>query len=213
MRQGNGTSIKTPRSPWRWVLLPFSPTRLAAEQLIDSERLVDYRSISLWNYTFLAIAALACIWFSWWPSQGFPLWEGICGYILAWLSVSRVIELILAFYRDGIQRLGVSEDRTKLKPEERIWLLIRAYFELIIQFGIIDYWISCVRGALAFKEPLNSIWASLYFSGMTITTTGYGDLAPVDPFARASALVESVSGVFFIALSLAAYLSAAERKP
>jgi hypothetical protein len=43
---------------------------------------------------------------------------------------------------------------------------------------------------------------------MTITTTGYGDIVPVDPLARAVALAESISGVFFIALSLAAYLSA-----
>jgi hypothetical protein len=45
---------------------------------------------------------------------------------------------------------------------------------------------------------------------MTITTTGYGDLAPANLFARTSALVEAISGVFFIALSLAAYLSSDE---
>ncbi len=193
----------------RWLLLPISPTRLAAETLIDNGWLVEYGPISNWNYVFLTIAALTCFCFFWWPSQNISQWTAALFTLLAWISLSRVVELIVAFYRDALQRFWTTERRTKLKPDERIWLLIRAYLELIIQFGIIQYWIGCIRGASAFEKPLSSIWASLYFSGMTITTTGYGDVAPVDPLARATALAESVSGVFFIALSLAAYLSAA----
>jgi len=34
----------------------------------------------------------------------------------------------------------------------------------------------------------------LYFSLTTLTTTGYGDIVPVDPFARSSANLESVLG-------------------
>ena len=43
----------------------------------------------------------------------------------------------------------------------------------------------------------------LYFSLTTLTTTGYGDIVPVDPFARSLANLESVVGPFFLAITVA----------
>ncbi|HEX8811675.1 MAG TPA: ion channel [Terracidiphilus sp.] len=43
----------------------------------------------------------------------------------------------------------------------------------------------------------------LYFSLTTLTTTGYGDIVPVDPFARSFANLESVLGQFFLAITVA----------
>jgi Ion channel len=43
----------------------------------------------------------------------------------------------------------------------------------------------------------------LYFSLTTLTTTGYGDIVPVDPFARSSANLESVIGQFYLAITIA----------
>ena len=42
----------------------------------------------------------------------------------------------------------------------------------------------------------------LYFSLTTLTTTGYGDIVPVDPFARSLANLESVIGQFYLAITL-----------
>ena len=42
-----------------------------------------------------------------------------------------------------------------------------------------------------------------YFSLTTLTTTGYGDITPVDPFARSLANLESVIGQFFLAITVA----------
>jgi Ion channel len=47
------------------------------------------------------------------------------------------------------------------------------------------------------------IGAMLYFSLTTLTTTGYGDIVAVDPFARSLANFESVLGQFFIAITVA----------
>ena len=47
------------------------------------------------------------------------------------------------------------------------------------------------------------IGSMLYFSFTTLTTTGYGDIVAIDPFARSLATVESVLGHFFIALTVA----------
>jgi hypothetical protein len=43
----------------------------------------------------------------------------------------------------------------------------------------------------------------LYFSLTTLTTTGYGDIVPVDPFARSLANLESVLGPFYLAITVA----------
>ena len=37
----------------------------------------------------------------------------------------------------------------------------------------------------------------------TLTTTGYGDIVPVDPFARSLANLESVIGQFYLAIPVA----------
>jgi hypothetical protein len=42
----------------------------------------------------------------------------------------------------------------------------------------------------------------MYFSLTTLTTTGYGDILPIDPFARSLANFESVLGVFYIAITV-----------
>ena len=43
----------------------------------------------------------------------------------------------------------------------------------------------------------------LYFSLTTLTTTGYGDIVPVDPFARSLANLEAVIGPFYLAITVA----------
>jgi hypothetical protein len=47
------------------------------------------------------------------------------------------------------------------------------------------------------------IGSMLYFSFTTLTTTGYGDILPVDPFARSLANLESVIGPFYLAITVA----------
>ncbi len=47
----------------------------------------------------------------------------------------------------------------------------------------------------------------LYFSLTTITTLGFGDIAPVGPTVRIWATLEAATGVFFLALLVARFLS------
>jgi hypothetical protein len=45
--------------------------------------------------------------------------------------------------------------------------------------------------------------AMMYFSLTTLTTTGYGDIAPIEPFARGLANLESMIGQFYLAIVVA----------
>jgi voltage-gated potassium channel Kch len=50
---------------------------------------------------------------------------------------------------------------------------------------------------------LGELVTMLYFSLTTLTTTGYGDIVPVDPFARSLANLEAVIGPFYLAITVA----------
>ena len=43
----------------------------------------------------------------------------------------------------------------------------------------------------------------LYFSLTTLTTTGYGDIVAVNPFARSLANLEALIGQFYLAITVA----------
>ena len=48
----------------------------------------------------------------------------------------------------------------------------------------------------------------LYFSFVTMTSLGYGDISPVSAIARALAYLEAVSGQFYIAILVAGLVGA-----
>lgn len=47
----------------------------------------------------------------------------------------------------------------------------------------------------------------LYFSFVTMLTLGYGDVVPVDPFARMLTVLEALTGAFFLAILIARLVS------
>lgn len=53
---------------------------------------------------------------------------------------------------------------------------------------------------LRIPEPLRTVLVNLYFSAVTFTTLGYGDVQPATGLARALASVESFVGALLIAL-------------
>jgi polyphosphate kinase 2 len=50
---------------------------------------------------------------------------------------------------------------------------------------------------------LGELATMLYFSLTTLTTTGYGDIVPIGPFARSLANLEAVIGPFYLAITVA----------
>jgi voltage-gated potassium channel Kch len=50
--------------------------------------------------------------------------------------------------------------------------------------------------------------ALLYFSLITLTTVGYGDVLPATPTARGLAALEGVSGVLYLAITVARLVAA-----
>jgi hypothetical protein len=58
-------------------------------------------------------------------------------------------------------------------------------------------------------NPEDGPRAFLYFSFVTLTTVGYGDVLPVHPAARSLAMIEAVTGPLYLAILLARLVSLA----
>lgn len=91
-----------------------------------------------------------------------------------------------------------------IKNHDRLVLSFKSYFELLINFSIIyhllpyEYWKdSCSQLSLV---------DSLYFSGVTITTLGYGDISPIHWFPKFLTVFEVLCGFSLIVVCFAVYL-------
>jgi hypothetical protein len=83
------------------------------------------------------------------------------------------------------------------------------YLNIAILFGVIDGVIAClIPDAYANlpKGNYDTIGSMVYFSLITLTTTGYGDLTPVHPFARSLAALEAVIGQFYMGTLIASLI-------
>ncbi|OCH38437.1 potassium channel family protein [Vibrio cyclitrophicus] len=91
----------------------------------------------------------------------------------------------------------------KLTNYDRLVLSFRSYFELILNFAIMfsllpaSYW--------NVGKSLDIIKAT-YFSGVTITTLGYGDVYPTQWFSQFLSVFEVLCGFTLIVICLAIYL-------
>lgn len=71
------------------------------------------------------------------------------------------------------------------------------------------YWILNRLVDHAFNQaiPLTQNGTFLYFSMVTLTSVGYGGIVPLNPYVRMVAALESMSGIFFVAVVVARLVS------
>jgi voltage-gated potassium channel Kch len=77
------------------------------------------------------------------------------------------------------------------------------YLNLAIMFALLHGWLAFSIPDAYTNLPKNHVetpGAMIYFSLATLTTTGYGDIVPIHPFARSLATLESVLGQFYLAV-------------
>ncbi len=71
-------------------------------------------------------------------------------------------------------------------------------------------------GAFTFnrvREQMMDGYMSTYFSFVTLSTVGYGDIAPVSPVARMLAVMESMTGTLYVAVLIARLVALYSRSP
>ncbi|HEX8776126.1 MAG TPA: potassium channel family protein [Pyrinomonadaceae bacterium] len=82
-------------------------------------------------------------------------------------------------------------------------LLIIIYIVLLVSAFALVYYAYMPAHFVVAPEAMSPPWIeSVYFSGITLTTVGYGDIAPHTTLMRLVALVESASGFALISLTV-----------
>lgn len=108
---------------------------------------------------------------------------------------------VSGYYLRGLLEPGPI-DSEKLSSAACLYLLAGLTFASI-------YRVLTLVDANALSEPAESLTGSeiIYFSFVTLTTLGYGDISPVNHLARITAVLEALAGVFYMAIIVARFVS------
>ncbi len=141
---------------------------------------------------------------------------GIPTLILDWVAYfipsPAMVVIILIAYLVFVGYVGITIIRYVLAPGEvspdRLFAAVAVYFLIGLGFAMI-------YGVIEFMNPGSfsgiAIWGSesrptaelLYYSFVTLTTLGYGEITPVTPQVRSLAAIEAMMGVFYLAIMVA----------
>lgn len=149
---------------------------------------------NLFDYLFLqeSILFLSISWFFW--------------ILIFWWSISRIFEITYAFINDARKHLENIKSTSNIPYYKRIHLAMTSYLELIILFSILFFCMNSVT--CAFNQDITVI-DSIYFSGVTITTLGYGDIQPTFWMTKLLSVAEVICGFTLLVVSFTVYVSRA----
>lgn len=138
--------------------------------------------------------------------------------LLLCVPLSRCNEISSAFLRDAFEKLPDRRgDFRKAKSDEismkqRVDHALVSFSELAMNFAILYTLLPKESWASSnIARPLEVVDA-LYYSVVTITTLGYGDLTPMSSFAKFLSVYEVLSGVVMLVVCLAVYMLYAGQK-
>lgn len=122
--------------------------------------------------------------------------------VFSWILIGTIFGIMLwslvQFIRGGKYRLNLHLRESRFSAEIFYTLLI-VYFTVIIGFGLIYFIMSINQillvenGELREVSVIASLIHSLYFSGVTLLTIGYGDITPIG-IGRLIALIQALIG-------------------
>ena len=195
----------------KYLSLILSPTWLLANFMKPKDPSKRTRTIKFLNSFYLSISLSAVIslilyQFVWLKIAVLNLNEDlsfVAVLIWLWYVLSRCNEIFAAFLFDALDKANDNSIQgSDLTSRDRIVLSLKSYIELIINFSIVYL----VLPASCFKEYApKSILEALYFSGVTITTLGYGEIRPVHWFPQLLAVYEVFCGFILIVVCFAIY--------
>lgn len=162
------------------------------------------RSVSLSRWQFLVVVALGLLWL---VLRIHELHVGARGGLTQGIFILLAIGALMRLVRDLLKAREV--DLSMLASALTGFLLLgiiwAQLYGLLITLG----------GPGIFNPPLRSRDHDtlLYFSFATLATIGYGDVVPIEPFARMLAVLEAVAGLFYNAVVIARLVSLYSSNP
>jgi len=119
--------------------------------------------------------------------------------IYAVIRISEIFTyLVNVLFFDPLRAEKRGERYKPIGRERMLILLFINMIELMIWFAIFYGNFDCLYSDK--KELLNSFFGSLYFSTVTMTTLGYGDITPQRDLSMAISIIHTFLGVFIISV-------------
>ena len=94
----------------------------------------------------------------------------------------------------------------KIVGSVTIYLLIGIIWALL--YGLVEQVFTGSFSGNLLNVGGSQFWDLIYFSFVTLTTLGYGDILPMNTYARTLAYMEAIAGQFYIAILVASLVGA-----
>lgn len=197
----------------------MSPTYKFAERkknellLTDNGRAAVTKAIKSYNiYYFRATIGLACLAHLFvllqkhYPLIDYRYTNFSVWVVFGWMIFfSRGFEIAKAFLDDAVEKLNHEPSRSNLHYGDRLKLAFRSYIELMVGFGTLYY----ILPPGMMKEGFDNILHAIYFSGVTMTTIGYGDNSPTHFVTQILVVFQVFCGLTLALVSFTVYTSLA----
>jgi hypothetical protein len=167
--------------------------------LISGIFAVSRRRIVTIGVSILAFLALGLRWAMFWrPGPRLEIWEAALSVVS--LSILTALVLIQVFQGGPITGYRI---QGAIAAYLLIGIVWTAVYELLIRVlpGVVFRFTNGMEGPARFTHGL------AYFSFVTLTTVGYGDITPVHPLARSLAMAEALIGQLYPAILIGRLVS------
>jgi len=134
-------------------------------------------------------------------------------FSFGYLLFSRACEIFVAFLSDAVEKLNGVDSQSDLLPGDRLRLAFNSYIEIMFGFGTLYYILPA--NWFGFKDPnvsFQNIYEAIYFSGVTMTTVGYGDISPTFCISQMLVLLQVFCSLTLALVSFTVYTSLALAK-
>jgi len=167
---------------------------LVSLMLVSGAVAVADRRRTVLIVSVIAVAALLVRWASWlFPAADLAVWREVSTLATLVALCSVVLALVL--------RHGPITTR-RIEGAIAVYLLLG--FTWAQAYELVALWHA---GAFAGAVDGRGSLPLTYYSFVTLTTMGYGDITPVHPLARALAVLEALTGQLYLAILLARLVS------
>ena len=188
-----------------WALADFAKKKWERTKIIKT-----LNSVYLW-VAIVSVVAVLLFQEYWMQSQEQCLNSSLPNFfVFAWsyFLLSRCNEIFWAFLRDAFDKMDGTEairSKSKLTPKDRIRLSLKSYLELVFNFSLLYALLPMTDVFWNTEEFPMHITDAIYFSGVTITTLGYGDFSPAHWYPKFLTVYEVFCGFILLIVCFAIY--------
>lgn len=191
--------------PWRYLAAHLSFTRFVIDHIKGGQtKQRAGQVLRRWNWLwFLAESTLAIMlcWIS--VRVAVKDWPWWARELLLLIAFWRINEIAWAFYKDSLDRIRGSAQRSDIEPHERVPMLMRSTVGLVVQFSVVYF---CAIPGEGFSECLTDFRDALYFSATVATSVGQEGQEVKDHLLRTAHVYQSALSILLLVLALSIYV-------